>query len=363
MRRALIGLLASASACEEEPCRSQPGFVCAVVGTGEPAFNRDGLPTDETHLFLASAARRGPDGVLYIVDFNNQRVRFVDDEGLVQTAIGSGEHAIATDGAGATDSPLENPIDFDFMSDGRLVFVSYHDPRVIVREHDGSLVAIAGAADGIIGITGDEGDGGPAVDALFIQLDGIAVAPDDTVYVSDSLANRVRRIRDGVIETVAGTGEAASTGDGGPGVDAALHWPSALALDATGNLLIAETRAYVVRSLAPDGTIELVAGTRTKGRQGDGGPATQAQLDQPYGLALDGDGNLYIADRGNFQIRRVRPDGILDTIAGTGHDDLTGDGGPATEARFGALARISVDDDSLLVADQGNSVVRRVNLR
>jgi sugar lactone lactonase YvrE len=198
---------------------------------------------------------------------------------------------------------------------------------------------------------------------MFIQLDGIAVAPDDTIFVSDSLANRVRRIRDGMIETVAGTGVAESTGDGGPGVDAGLYWPSALALDADGNLFIAETRSHAVRKLDTHGTITLVAGTHMGGRDGDGGPALAAKLHQPYGLAVDDDGTLYIADRGNFQVRRVTTDGIIDTIAGTGEKGLEGDDGPATEARFDALARLSLDDDGLLVADQGNAVIRRITLR
>jgi len=358
----VVMALASIPACSEEPCQSRVGHVCAIAGTGELAFDRDGLPATETHLFLPSAARRGPDDRIHIMDFNNHRLRVVDDDGLVQTLIGNGEHAIAALGVPATESPTENPIDFAFLGDGRLVFVSYHDPRVLVLEPDGTLGKIAGADDGVVGITGDEGDGGPATDAMFIQLDGIAVAPDDTIYVSDSLANRVRRIRGGVIETVAGTGAPESTGDGGPGVEAALHWPSALTLDADGNLFIAETRAHVVRKLDPGGTITLVAGTRVGGRDGDGGPANAAQLHQPYGLAVDEDGTLFIADRGNFQIRRVAPDGTIDTIAGTGHDGLAGDDGPATAARFGALARLALDDDGLLVADQGNSVIRRITL-
>ncbi len=353
--------LLAATACEsdEPPCLERAGFVCAIAGTGELAFNRDGLPADETHFFLPSAARRGPDGRVYVMDFNNQRLRVIDDDDLVHTVIGSGEHAIAAEGARAIESPLENPIDFAHLSDGRLVFVSYHDPRVLVLEPDGTIGVIAGADDGVVGIIGNEGDGGPARDALFIQLDGITIAPDDTIYVSDSLANRVRRIRDGTIDTVVGTGAAESTGDDGPGTDAAVSWPSALATDRAGNLFIAETHGHVVRRLDTAGTITTVAGTRMAGRHGDGGPAAMAQLKQPYGLAVADDDTLYIADRGNFQIRRVR-DGVLDTIAGSGEKGSAGDGGPALDARFDAPARLSVDDDGLLVADQGGSMIRRV---
>jgi sugar lactone lactonase YvrE len=355
--------MVAGSACVDDACESVAGQACAVAGTSELGFNRDGLAPQQTDLFLPSAARRGPDDRLYIMDFNNQRLRQVDDEGVVQTVVGNGFHAIATTEIAADTTALENPIDFTWDAAGDLVFVSYHDPRVLRLGDDGMLHALAGAADGVVGVDGDEGDGGPAIDALFIQLDSIVIAPDDTIYVSDSLANRVRRIRDGVITTVAGTGQAAYDGDGGPGVDAAVHWPSALALDAAGNLLIAETRSHVVRRLAPDGTIDTLAGTGVPGAAGDGGPAAAAQFNQPYGLAVDSDGTIYVADRGNFRVRAIAPDGTIDTLAGTGFEGMDGDGGPARRAEFGYVARLSLDGDSLLVADQSNSLIRRVILR
>lgn len=262
----LAACVSSIVACSPAPCADRAGSVCAVVGTGELAFNADGLPAEETHLFLASAARRGPDGRVYVMDFNNQRMRVIDDEGLVQTVIGNGFHAIASVDMPAHESPLENPIDFDFLSDDRIVFVSYHDPRVLAVSPDGLLYTIAGAADGVVAIEGNEGDGGPALEALFMQPDGIVVAPGDVIYVSDSLANRVRKIQNGVIDTVAGTGDSASSGDGGPAVDAALFWPSALVVDPAGNLYIAETRGHRVRRVDTAGVITTIVGTGVPGR-------------------------------------------------------------------------------------------------
>ena len=363
LARALLVLALVAACGDDPPCETRPGYVCAIAGTGDLGFNRDGLPPAQTDLFLLSAVRRGPDERVYLMDFNNQRMRVIDEEDVVQTVMGNGYHAFADTEIAATASPLENPIDFGFDSSDRLVFVSYHDPRVLRLEPDQTLSPIAGAADGVVGVDGNEGDGGPAIDALFIQLDGIAIAPDDTIYVSDSLANRVRMIKDGIITTVAGTGEAAYAGDGGPGVDAAVHWPSALSLDPEGNLYIAQTRSHVVRRLAVDGTITTVAGTGSPGASGDGGPASAAALDQPYGVAVDDDGTLYIGDRGNFKVRRIAPDGVIDTLAGTGTEGLTGDGGPASAARFGYVARVAIDGDALLVADQSNSVARSIVLR
>ena len=361
---AAAALLVAGPACHDDvPCEDQPGYVCPVAGTGELGFNRDGVLATECDFFLPSAARRGPDDRVYIMDFNNQRMRVLEEDDTINTIIGNGFHAVATTEIPATTTPLENPIDFSWDSQGRLVFVSYHDPRVLRLEPDGTLHSLAGAADGVVGVDGNEGDGGPALDALFIQPDGIAIAPDDTIYVSDSLANRVRVIRDGMIDTVAGTGDTAFSGDGGPGVEAALHWPSAIELDEAGNLFIAETRNHVVRKLAADGTITTYAGTGgLQGSAGDGGPATDALLDQPYGLAFDDAGNLYVADRGNFRVRRISPDGTIDAFAGTGFEGTAGDGGPATRAQFGYMARLSLDTDSLLVADQSNSLIRRIML-
>ncbi|MCA9691842.1 MAG: hypothetical protein R3A51_07155 [Nannocystaceae bacterium] len=365
MVRLALGSLVAAplvlAACK--PCEETPGAVCLVVGTGELGFNADGLAPEETDLYLVSAARRGPDGRLYVMDFNNQRMRRISDDGTVETIVGSGFHAFADVDLPLTDTPLENPIDFDFLADDRLVFVSYHDPRVLALAGDGTLETIAGAADGVIGVTGDEGDGGSPLEALFIQLDGIAVTEDDAIYVSDSLANRVRLIRDGVITTVAGTGEPAFYGDGGPGEEAALHWPTALELDPEGNLYIADTFNHAIRRLAPDGVISTVVGTGVEGSSGDGGPATSAQISQPFGVALDDDGALYVGDRGNFRVRKVGGDGVIETLAGTGVEGATGDDGPALEATFGFVARLALDGDGLLVADQSNSRVRRITLR
>jgi sugar lactone lactonase YvrE len=357
----LAVLVATGCPSEPDPCIApSPGLVCPVAGTGALGFNRDGLSPTETDLYLVSAARRGPDGRLYLMDFNNQRLRAID-QGVVETVAGNGFHALAALGEPAIDSPLENPIDFSFLPDGRLVFVSYHDPRVIALDPDGTLVGIAGTGD--VGLRGNEGDFGPALDAQFIQLDGIAVTAEGSIYVSDSLAHRVRLIEHGEVRTIAGNGRDEHSGDGGPATEAALQWPTALELAPDGTLFIADTLNHVVRSVSLDGTIATFAGTGTQGFGGDGGSALDASFDQPNGLALADDGTVYIADRGNFRIRRVTPDGVIDTIAGNGIEGLAGDGGPALEAQFGYIARLAFDDDGdLLVADQSNACVRRVIL-
>lgn len=362
MRSAAIIALLTLAACTEQPCGAQIGDLCHLAGTGEIGFNGDGRGPRDTDFYLVSAARRGPDDRVHIMDFNNQRLRRIGDDGLIETIVGSGFHAIADVEAPLLDTPLENPIDFGFLADGRMVFVSYHDPRVLQIGDDGTLETLAGTGDGIVGEIGNEGDGGPASEALFIQLDGIAIADNDVIYVSDSLANRVRKIEDGMIDTVAGTGVKEYSGDGGPGTEAGLYWPTALALDQHGNLYIADTLNHVIRRLDPEGVITTVAGSGVEGDDGDGGPATQARLRQPFGLAVDHDGTLYIGDRANFRVRRVDVDGTITTVAGTGTQGL-GSEGPGRESRLGYLARVAIDGDWLLVADQSNAMIWQLRLR
>ncbi len=334
-----------------DPCGAAgvPGTLCTIAGNGDEGFNGDGLPASETELYLPSQVRRGPDGLVYIMDFNNHRLRRIEADGTMTTIAGDGFHAGAVEGVPAPESPLENPIDFDFLPDGRVVFVSYHDPRVLLIDHDGTLRVLAGASDA--GERGDEGDGGPPLFARFIELHGIAVAADGTIYLADTTANRIRVIRDGTIDTIAGIGGTGGySGDGGPALAAALHDPTALALDGSGSLFVTDSINCVVRKIAPDGTISTVAGN---GPDGD--------LSHPEGIAVSPDGTLYVGDRFHSMIRRVTPDGTLTTIAGTGTRGSIGNGGPAVDAELGYVARIQLDGDGdILIADQTNATVRRL---
>lgn len=342
----------------QPPC-GDPGVICRIAGTGELGFNRDGLPAEQSDFFLLSSVRRGPDGHLYLMDFNNMRLRMIDDDGVVQTIAGDGFHAAADVTARATESPLENPIDFAFAPDGSIVFVSYHDPRVIRITQDGGLEVLAGTGE--VGLRGNEGDFEDALTAQFIQLDGIAIDDDGTVYVSDSRAHRIRKIQGGVVYPVAGNGRDAFAGDGGPATDASLNWPTALELDGDGNLYVADALNHAIRRISPDGIITTIAGDGTQGFAGDGGPPEAARLAQPYGVTVAPDGTVYIADRENFRIRRIQG-GVIDTIAGVGEVGFAGDGGPALAAKLGHVARIALDGDVLLVADQSNGCARRITL-
>jgi hypothetical protein len=363
--RAAVGL-ALLAACRSDPtdCKTAPaGTLCEIAGTGKFAFNGAGHAARDSALYLPSAVRRGPDGLLYIVDYNNMRLRRIEADGTLTTVVGNGFHAGAREGVPAPDSPLENPIDFDFLPDGEIVLLQYHLIQVERLRKDGTLQLFAGNPY-VQGVPQQQdGDGGPATQAIFIEPTGIAIAPDATVYISDDLDNRVRVIHpDGTIDAfVDSVGAPGYAGDGGPATAAQINHPTALALDKRGDLFVVDADNSAVREVRPDGTITTVAGTGTKGFAGDGGPATHAALDHPNGIAVADDGTLFIADRGNSRIRKVTPDGTITTIAGDGKLGWAGDGEPPLHGEFKYVAYLSLDTDgSLLIADQGNSRVRRL---
>ncbi|MBC7976342.1 MAG: serine/threonine protein kinase, partial [Myxococcales bacterium] len=151
------------------------------------------------------------------------------------------------------------------------------------------------------------------------------------------------------------------SGDGGPATAATMDAPTAMVLDDAGNLYVTDAGTSVVRKIAVDGTISTVAGTAEYGFAGDGGPATAARLARPDGIAIGGDGSIYISDRLNSRIRKVATDGVITTVAGTGMKGMSGDGGPATAAAFGYVSRLAFDlDGGLLVSDQTNSCIRKI---
>ena len=208
----------------------------------------------------------------------------------------------------------------------------------------GIITTVAGT-----GTQGYSGNGGPAVQAQISTNIDVAVDGAGSLYLNDYSNQRIRRIRpDGIIETIAGTGVAGFSGDGGLAVDAQLQEPMAVTIAPDGSIYISDRSNLRIRRIRLDGIIETFAGTGVAGFSGDDGPAIQAQLRNPNDVFLDGNGNLYIADTNNNRIRRVRADGVIETVAGTGQDGFFGDGGPATLAGLKIATRIAVDDRGYL---------------
>ncbi len=220
---------------------------------------------------------------------------------------------------------------------------------------DGTITTFAGSTRGFAG------DGGEATQALLDAPQGMGLAPDGVVLIADTENNLIRRVgTDGIITTVAGRfGEAGFDGDGGRATDTALNRPTDV-LVGGGGYWIADSANNRIRRVRPDGTMVTVAGDGTAGLSGDGGPATSARLDNPRELSTMADGSLLVADTGNHRIRRVAPDGTISTFAGTG-PGFSGDGGPATNAALNApTGTTTMPDGSVLIADTGNDRIRRV---
>ncbi len=331
------------------------GMISTVVGNGN--FSGDGGPADKATLFQPTDVARDAQGALYIADTYNHRIRKVATDGTITTVAGSGTAGFGGDGGPATEAKLYNPHAVDVDAAGNLYIMDSSNYRVRKVDAGGAIQTIAGSTLGFAG------DGGPAAGAKFQTAYGIAVdRRDGSIYVADSFGYRVRRIGpDGNITTVVGTGESGFSGDGGPAAAAQISYSPSIAVDGDGNLYIADASNYRVRKVTTDGMISTVAGSASTSFSGDSGPATMAGLNQPLGVAVDGDGNLYISDKGNNRIRVVTPDGIIHTIAGSGAAGLQGDGGPAGLSGIYNPGGLVVDGDgNVYFASTGSNRIRKL---
>jgi len=335
------------------------GTITTVAGTGEHGNKGDGGPAVEAQLNAPTGLALDGAGNLYIADSGNHRIRRIDTEGIITTIAGTGERGNAGDGGPATRAKLNFPNGMALDGAGNLYFSDRRNHRVRRIDTLGTITTIAGSG----GMKGYSGDGGPATLAQLNFPTGIGVDNGGNLYITDRDNHRIRRVdTSGVITTVAGTGEEGHGGDGGPAVMAQLSGPHGLAVDGSGNLYIAETPNDRIRRVDTSGVITTVAGTGETGHGGDGGPAVMAQLSGPHGLAVDGSGNLYIADTWNDRIRRVGTSGVITTVAGNGKRGYSGDGGPAVMAQLSGPHGLAVDGSgNLYIADAWNHRIRRVD--
>jgi RHS repeat-associated protein len=301
------------------------GSVCDGTACG------DGGSAGQAALANPAGIAAAPDGTLYIADQFDNRVRRVSADGTINTAAGTGRPCLPTatcgDGGPATQAQLNSPDAVAVGPDGSLYIADAGNQRIRRVTPDGVISTVAGTGTICASPTGGCGDGYPATQAQLNDPQGIAVGPDGSLYIADSGDLRVRLVSpDGVISTLAGTGQpcapaTAACGDGGAAEQATLVQPSAVALDRDGNLYIADFGAARVRRVTPGGAISTFAGTGvpcTIGTScGDGDPATQATLFGPRGLAVGSDGGVYIADAGANRVRLVQSDGTISTVAGT----------------------------------------------
>jgi sugar lactone lactonase YvrE len=330
------------------------GTISTVAGNGTVGYSGDGGPATSAELRSPHGVTVDSSGNLYIADSDNSRIRKVSPGGTISTVAGTGSAGYSGDGGPATSAELREPLGVAVDSSGNLYIADLHNDRIRKVSPGGTISTVAGT-----GSAGYSGDGGPANRAALRGPHGVAVDSSGNLYIADHYNRRIRKVvPGGMISTVAGNGTWGYSGDGGKATSAQLYFPLGVAVNSAGNLYIADSSNNRIRKVTPRGTISTVAGNGTWGYSGDGGPATSAQLAQPKGVAVDSAGNLYIADE--YRIRKVSPGGTISTVAGTRIVRYSGDGGPATSAGLGPEG-VAVDSaGNLYIADSINHRVRKV---
>ncbi len=334
--------------------------VRTVAGNGASGYSGDGGPATAAGLPYPTGVAVDANGNLYIADGSNNRVRKVSPNGIITTVAGNGNQGFSGDGGPATAASLHGPHSVAVDTNGNLFIADTSNHRVRKVNPDGIIITVAGIGFTTIGVSGD---GGPATAAGLYAPFGVAVDAQGNLYIANYNHHRVRKVSpNGIITTVAGNGNQGFSGDGGPATAASLNNPHGVAVDANGNLYIADGSNNRVRKVSPNGIITTVAGNGNQGFSGDGGPATAAGLYGPVDVAVDTNGNLFIADSSNHRIRRVTPNGMIATIAGSGVSGFSGDGDPATVARLHGPHSVAVDaSGNLYVADEANHRIRSLS--
>lgn len=317
-----------------------------IVGNGQFRIVPPGTPSAQAFLYGPNNITFDAAGNLLISEvsfYKVARINAADDS--MQILAGTGVKGYGTGAGGARLIGYPRQISTD--AQGSVYFADNYDDLLYKIAPDGTLSAIAGTLYKITPVGGPNGDNGPALGATLRFPNGVAADPSGVVYVAEVNSSDVRRVgTDGNITTYAGTGVAGFSGDGGPANAAQLSTPYEIALDGNGNLLICDRGNNRIRQVAPNGTISTVAGTGVAGSTGDGGPATAAAINGPFAIALDHVGGYYILTDNGGKLRHVDANGNISTIAGNGITVNVGDGGPAGQAQ--------IESDGVAVDSFGN---------
>lgn len=280
---------------------SPSGIITVFAGTDTPGYAGDGNPATDARIGTISGLASNGDGVLFIADRYFHAIRKVHPSGTITSCAGNGSGTYSGDGGPAISAGIPRPCGLAMGAAGELYIADTGSRRIRKVDPVGNITTVAGA-----GTPGYSGDGGAATSAEIQNSQYIATDNVGNIYLSDCANHVVRKVSaSGIITTVAGNGVAGYSGDGGAATDAQLNYPSGMAVDADGNLYIADRLNSRIRKVSAGGIISTFSGVGVPGYEGDGGPASAAKLNEPMGLAFDGAGNLYVADRKNFVVRKI----------------------------------------------------------
>ena len=334
-------------------CVSPAGQITVVAGNGNPGFSGDGASATAASLNTPTGVAVDSSGALYIADNANNRIRKVVN-GVITTFAGNGIAGFAGDGGPASGAQIAYPFGLAVDTSGNLYFADNGNNRI--REiSNGVITTVAGS-----GVRGFAGDGQAPTAAQLAGPRAVALDSVGNLYIADTENNRIREISGGKITTIAGNGTAGLTGNNGPATAAELSGPWAVAVAPDGTVYIADTGNDDVRAVS-GGTIRAFAGNGHNGALGDGGAPLNASLNQVLGLAVDGQGNVYIPQFYEGRVREVSQN-VINTIAGNGAAGFAGDGGPAAAALMNTPSRMAFDGNGhMYVAEEGNNRVREIS--
>ena len=337
---------------------AQRGIITTVAGNGIIGDSGDGWAAMTAELYYPMGVALDASGNFYIVDGNN-RIRKVNTSGVITTIAGSGTAGYSGDGGAATAAELDNPAGVAVDAVGNVYIADNGNGRIRKVNISGVITTVAG--NGTIGYAGD---GGAATAAELYNAYSVAVDGSGNIYIADYGIGRIRKVNtSGIITTIAGNGIFGYSGDGGAATAAELNGPSGVAVDGSGNVYIAVDGDSRIRKVNTSGIITTLAGNGTLGFSGDGGAATAAELRNADVVAVDRSGNVYIADGYNQRIRQVNSSGFITTFAGNGTHGYSGDGGAATAAELNEPYGVAVDaSGNVYIADSYNNRIRKVTI-
>jgi uncharacterized protein YjdB len=334
------------------------GIITTFAGNGGSSPLGDGGPATAAAVRLPLGVSVDPSGNTYIVDNNAQRIRKVNTAGVISTFAGNGSTGFSGDGGPATAATFGAGGLTDVVADraGNVYICDGNNYRIRKVDPNGIITTVAGN-----GTTSHTGDGGPATAAGIAYTSGIAVDKDGILYISGY--GKIRKVSaSGIITTIAGINGGGSYSDGVPATTSYMN-PYRISVDNAGNVYFVDQNVHRLRRVNTSGIVNTLAGTGTAAYSGDGGPATAAALSSPSGVYADGFGNIIIGDGGNGRLRQVSPSGVITTLAGNGTFTNAGDGGPATAAALAGAYGVTKDlYDNILVSSNGGNKVRKIAL-
>lgn len=335
----------------------QAQTITTFAGNQVAGYSGDGSQATAAEIHNPMGIAKDASGNIYIADDYNNVIRKVNTSGVISTFAGNGTYNYSGDNGPATAAEIGDPQGVAVDASGNVYIADKGNNRIRMVDGGGTITTYAGN-----GTAGFLGDGGAATDAQLHNPDAVAVDPSGNVYIADLTNDRIRMVNtSAIISTFAGTGVKGFSGDGGPATAAEIYYCYALGTDASGNVYIGDQANHRLRKVNTSGIISTIAGTGTAGYSGDGGAATAAELDFVTGITTDAVGNVYFSDASTQYVRIVFSTGGIATIAGTGTAGFSGDGGPATAAQLHNPYGLAMASGGVMyVAEDLNNDVRKI---